>query len=91
MNRCYLISYKVKRLDEFVNLIKTFGPWYKFDENSFLITSLLDVTEINSRLNALFDVNVDRLLIVEINVRNYKGWQTKEIWDWFQTQTSGLQ
>lgn len=83
MKKIYLISFKCSKKEQLIQYIKASGIWYKFDENSFLISSALPFAELKKNLNIYMDGQTDSLLLLETTIQDYTGWQKKNIWDWF--------
>jgi len=85
MNRYYLISFKTANREKIIQYIKSAGTWYKFDENSFIIISSVPFGLLNQNLNSYLEQQKDNLLIIEMSIQDYNGWQKKNVWDWFTT------
>lgn len=83
MNKIYLISFKCSKRDQIIQYIKSAGVWYKFDENSFLISSNLSFDKLKENLNIYVEPQKDYLLLLETSIQDYTGWQKKNVWDWF--------
>jgi hypothetical protein len=86
MYKIYLFTYKGLNKEPIFENIKTVGPWYRFDESSFVICTKYSLETINNLIKPYTENEKDRYLFLEIDIKHFKGRMPADIWDWLKKQ-----
>lgn len=82
----YIISYQGERKLLLKETIKKLGAWFNHFENQYILCSKYDINRIKDELDNVINHGKDKLLIIEIDIKNTKGWLPSSGWDWIKTQ-----
>ena len=85
LKKIYYISYdSTDGFENFESKFKTIGPWFSYFDGQWLIESSKTKEEIYSLIQD--DNNPKRLLILEINIKDYWGWMPNDAWEWLKSK-----
>jgi hypothetical protein len=90
MNKLYIISYSGTNAIAVKEAIKLLGSWFSHFENQYLLGTMLPINVIKETLDKKITQGVDRLLILEVELKDVKGWINKNGWDWITNQKTLL-
>jgi hypothetical protein len=86
MFKVYIFTYKGVNKQLVTETIKGVSAWYRFDDSSFILCSQLTVEQLNNTIVSFIDVEKDKYLFLEIDIKHYKGRLSSDIWDWLKKQ-----
>ncbi|HCL05201.1 MAG TPA: hypothetical protein DHW64_04210 [Chitinophagaceae bacterium] len=90
MHKLYIISYNGSNSSAIKETVKLHGAWFSHFDNQYLLCSTSNIATIKSALDTKIVQGVDRLLILEVELKEVKGWINKNGWDWIKNQREKL-
>lgn len=90
MYKLFIISYSGNYSDSVKETVKSLGAWFNHFDNQFLVCTTLSMEVVKSRLDAKINQGQDKLLILEVNLKDVKGWINTTGWEWIKSQRQRL-
>lgn len=91
MRHLFVISYRGSNPTGVNSAIKELGAWFNHFDDTYLLSSKKGIVEVKAALESTISKGEDRLLILEVEIKNAKGWITKAGWDWIEEQRRHLE
>jgi len=85
--KLFLITYELngsRDYSSFFDAIKQFGAWWHYIDNSWVVKTNKNPSEITDKLKPHLDSIKDSLLVIEIKASNKQGWLPKKAYSWFK-------
>lgn len=87
MRKMFVISYLGSNSNEVEQAIKTYGSWFQFSKDTYLVAiNSLTAKEIRTKLESKIVQGKDKLLILEVSINDAEGWLLDNEWDWLKTE-----
>lgn len=77
-----MISYSGANSSAVKEKVKQLGSWATYFDNQYFLYSNFPILSIRSSIDSVINTGVDKLLIVDIDLREANGWLPKTAWDW---------
>jgi len=90
MYKLFIISYSGSYSASVKETVKSFGAWFNHFDNQFLLCTTSTIDEIKARLDSKINQGQDKLLILEVNLKDVKGWINNTGWEWIKSQRQKL-
>ena len=83
----YIITYEIKETatstyQSLFEEIKKIKPWWHYLDNTWIVMSEVNATEIHNKLKPHLDANIN-ILIFEIG-KDRQGWLPPKAWEWLK-------
>lgn len=91
MYKLYIISYSGANSQSVKETIKTFGAWFNNFDNQYIVCTTSSIEIIEEKLQNKINQGSDKLLIIEVEMKQTKGWLNSSGWEWIKTQRRKLQ
>ena len=91
MYKLYIISYSGANSQSIKDAVKTFGAWFNNFDNQYIVCTTLTIEKIEEKLETKINQGSDKLLIIEVELKQTKGWLNNSGWEWIKSQRRKLQ
>ena len=90
MYKLFIISYSGTYSASFKEAVKPLGAWFNHFDNQYMVCTTYTMDQVKSRLDAKINQGQDKLLILEVDLKNVKGWINNSGWEWIKSQRQKL-
>jgi hypothetical protein len=80
--KTFLIQYTISDDSKIKEKIKALGSWMSYFKGFWLVETDKTAEEIYDILSN--EIPETRILVLEINIRDYWGWMPKDAWEWIK-------
>jgi hypothetical protein len=86
VNKIFVISYSGSNSEAVEQAVKAYSSWFHFSKDVFLISGTFTALEIRTQLESKILQGKDKLLVLEVTIKNAEGWLTDKEWEWLKTE-----
>jgi hypothetical protein len=86
MYNLFIISYSGSKSASVKEIIKSLGAWSNHFDNQYMLCTTLTIDEVKAYIDNAIIQGQDKLLILEVSLKDTKGWISKTGWDWIKSQ-----
>ncbi len=90
MYNLFIISYSGSKSASVKEIVKSLGAWSNHFDNQYMLCTTMTIDEVKDYLDKVINQGQDKLLILEVSLKNTKGWISKRGWDWIKSQKQKL-
>jgi len=88
MKKIFVITYSGNNSADIEQAVKSFSSWFHFTKDVFLISEDATAKQIQSRLETKILQGKEKLLVIEVEIKDVQGWLQKNEWDWLKSVRS---
>ena len=88
MRKIFIISYSGVNSTAIEQAIKSYGSWFHVSKETYLIGANTSAKDIRLKLDPIMLQGKDKLLILEVSIKDAQGWLQDNEWAWIKTERS---
>lgn len=90
MYKLFVISYSGSYANSVKETVKSFGAWFNHFDNQYLVCTTMTMQQIKTQLDSIISQGTDKLLVLEVTLKDTHGWLNDNGWDWINSQKEKL-
>ena len=90
MRKIFIILYSGSNSNAVETAVKSYDSWFHFGKDSFLISTPNNTKaeQIRLKLEPNIVVGKDKILVMEVNIKDANGYLHDNEWDWIKSERS---
>lgn len=87
MSKIFVISYSGGNSNEIEQAVKSYASWFHFGKDTYLVAEgTATAKEIRTNLERKIAQGKEKLLILEVSIKEAEGWLLDNEWDWLKSE-----